>query len=64
MKGELWPMRDLYVAVRRRNGIPPNSTLCILASEADLYYAAMFVGKVIAKIETRFDVGRPILMWR
>ncbi|KAG6538213.1 alpha-amylase isozyme 3C-like [Zingiber officinale] len=45
------------VTIRSRNGIRPNSTLNILASDADLYLA-MIDGKVIAKIGTRFDVGK------
>ncbi|XP_021831731.1 alpha-amylase-like [Prunus avium] len=44
------------IAIRSRNGIKPDSTLRILASDADLYVAAIDE-KIIAKIGSRYDVG-------
>ena len=42
--------------IRIRNGIKASSTVRILASDPDLYVAAID-DKIIAKIGTRYDVG-------
>ncbi|KAF9622542.1 hypothetical protein IFM89_031946 [Coptis chinensis] len=44
-------------AIRTRNGIQPNSAVRIIASDADLYLAAINE-KIIAKIGSRYDVGK------
>lgn len=44
------------VAIRSRNGIRPDSTCRIIASDADLYLAAIDE-KIISKIGPRYDVG-------
>ncbi|KAL5705734.1 alpha-amylase [Ranunculus cassubicifolius] len=43
-------------AIRSRNGITPNSSVHIIASDADLYIAAIDE-KIIVKIGSRYDVG-------
>ncbi|BBH03814.1 alpha-amylase-like protein, partial [Prunus dulcis] len=47
------------IAIRSRNEIKPNSALRILASDADLYVAAIDE-KIIAKVGSRYDVGNPV----
>lgn len=42
--------------IRTRNEIKPNSAVRILASDTDLYVAAIDE-KIIAKIGPRYDVG-------
>ena len=42
--------------IRIRNGIKASSTVRILASDPDLYVAAID-DKIIAKIGTRYDIG-------
>ncbi|TVU07613.1 hypothetical protein EJB05_40977 [Eragrostis curvula] len=57
-----WGFKDeiaALVAVRKRNGITPTSTLTILQHDADAYVAEID-GKVIVKIGSRFDVGHLI----
>ncbi|RVW61132.1 Alpha-amylase [Vitis vinifera] len=44
------------IMIRSRNRIKPNSAVRILASDSDLYVAAID-GKIIVKIGPRFDVG-------
>ncbi|CBI32414.3 alpha-amylase [Vitis vinifera] len=44
------------IIIRSRNRIKPNSAVRILASDSDLYVAAID-GKIIVKIGPRFDVG-------
>lgn len=44
------------ISIRTRNGIKPNSVVRILASDPDLYVAAIDE-KIIAKIGPRYDVG-------
>lgn len=44
------------IAIRNRNGIKPTSSLRILASDSDLYVAAVDE-KIIVKIGPRYDVG-------
>ncbi|KAI5314612.1 hypothetical protein L3X38_043788 [Prunus dulcis] len=44
------------IAIRSRNGIKPDSALRIIASDADLYVAAIDE-KIIAKIGSRYAVG-------
>ncbi|GJN07780.1 hypothetical protein PR202_ga25641 [Eleusine coracana subsp. coracana] len=57
-----WGFKDeiaALVAVRKRNGIKPTSTLTILEHDADAYVAEID-GKLIVKIGSRFDVGHLI----
>ncbi|CAL2279088.1 unnamed protein product [Prunus armeniaca] len=54
-----WGLKDeitKLIAIRSRNGIKPDSALRIIASDADLYVAAIDE-KIIAKIGSRHDVG-------
>ncbi|KAF5195475.1 Alpha-amylase [Thalictrum thalictroides] len=54
-----WGLKDeiaKLVAIRFRNGIKPDSTLRIIAADADLYVAAIDE-KIIAKIGSKSDVG-------
>lgn len=44
------------IAIRSRNGIRPDSTVRIIASDADLY-VAVIDEKIISKIGPRYDVG-------
>lgn len=57
-----WNLRDQIsklAAIRTKNGIRPNSSLRILASDGDLYVAEIDE-KIIAKIGSRYDVGNLI----
>lgn len=54
-----WGLKDeitQLTSIRARNGIHPGSTLRIVASDADLYLAAVDE-KIMVKIGTRYDVG-------
>ncbi|KAK9942099.1 hypothetical protein M0R45_007788 [Rubus argutus] len=54
-----WGLKDeisKIVAIRSRNGIKPDSTVHILAADADLYVASID-DKIITKIGPRFEVG-------
>ncbi|XP_077251548.1 alpha-amylase-like [Tasmannia lanceolata] len=54
-----WGLKDqisMLVSIRSRNGIRPNSSLRIIASDPDLYLAAIDE-KIIAKIGPRYSVG-------
>ncbi|KAJ8618978.1 hypothetical protein MRB53_015164 [Persea americana] len=44
------------IAIRSRNGIRPDSTVRVIASDADLY-VAVIDEKIISKIGPRYDVG-------
>jgi alpha-amylase len=57
-----WGFKDeiaALVALRKRNGIKPTSTLTILDYDGDAYVAEID-GKLIVKIGSRFDVGHLI----
>ena len=57
-----WNLKDeisKLAAIRLKNGIRPNSSLRILASDGDLYVAAIGE-KIIAKIGSRYDTGNII----
>lgn len=54
-----WGLKEEIVkliAIRSRNGIRPDSNCRIIASDADLYLAAIDE-KIISKIGSRYDVG-------
>jgi alpha-amylase len=54
-----WGLKEgisILIAIRSRNGIRPTSSVRILASDADLYVAAIDE-KIIAKIGPRYEVG-------
>ena len=54
-----WGLKDeisKIVAIRSRNRIKPDSTVHILAADADLYVASID-DKIITKIGPRFEVG-------
>nr|ADP88919.1 alpha-amylase [Gunnera manicata] len=54
-----WGLKEQIVelvAIRKRNGIVPTSTVRILASDSGLY-VAMIDGKIIMKIGPRYEVG-------
>lgn len=54
-----WGLKDEIThltSIRARNGIHPGSTLRIVASDADLYLAAVDE-KIMVKIGPRYDVG-------